>query len=565
MTFLPIVERELRVAARQRRTYRMRAVAAALVIVLWLLLMLAVQRSMFVPRLGQLLLHAMGIPALAFCLFAGVFLTADCLSSEKREGTLGFLFLTDLKGFDVVLGKLAATSLHAIYGLLAIFPVMGLSLLLGGVSSAEFTRIILVLLVTLFLSLAIGLFVSAISFEAREAMSVSFGLIVFVAGVFPAVWWYQSAVLGVTFLDRLLLLPSPGFAFLKGFDSAFASASGRQDFWMSLLTMTAMGAGLLALTGFILPRLWQQQASILRRWTDRGGSQNHVAGRRRNVLRSLLEQNPFYWLVSRRGPLTSGAWTLAGILFLLWLGFFCSGFAASRPAPFVVSLFTAYALHLFLKCQIAVEASRRFSEDRLSGAVELLLVTPLAPDKILQGQWRRLIDCFKGPLCLAILINVGMICLVNWSEPLRMSAKDRGIFTGMFLGGIVALLLDFVVLGWVGMWLGLRGKRHHLAVLGTLGRVMLPGWLGIFLINVLGYGGAISSPEGPVFFWFMGVILTALVLGTIVKGKLTRDFRQIASGCDAEAKGPEKNAEPLVSGPNLQSPALSRHDPAACH
>ena len=43
--------------------------------------------------------------AFIFCLLAGVFLTADCLSEEKREGTLGLLFLTSLKGYDVVLGK----------------------------------------------------------------------------------------------------------------------------------------------------------------------------------------------------------------------------------------------------------------------------------------------------------------------------------------------------------------------------------------------------------------------------------------------------------------------------
>ena len=58
-----------------------------------------------------------------FCLFAGRRSSADCLSSEKREGTLGLLFLTDLKGYDIVLGKLAATSLNGFYSLLAAFPV----------------------------------------------------------------------------------------------------------------------------------------------------------------------------------------------------------------------------------------------------------------------------------------------------------------------------------------------------------------------------------------------------------------------------------------------------------
>ena len=36
---------------------------------------------------------------------AGLVLTADCISQERREGTLGLLFLTDLRGPDVALGN----------------------------------------------------------------------------------------------------------------------------------------------------------------------------------------------------------------------------------------------------------------------------------------------------------------------------------------------------------------------------------------------------------------------------------------------------------------------------
>ena len=84
------------------------------------------------------------------CLLAGVFLTADCLSEEKREGTLGLLFLTDLKGYDVVLGKFIARSLPALYGLLALLPLIGIPLLLGGVTGSEFWRMALALVNALF-------------------------------------------------------------------------------------------------------------------------------------------------------------------------------------------------------------------------------------------------------------------------------------------------------------------------------------------------------------------------------------------------------------------------------
>ena len=40
--------------------------------------------------------------ALLMCMFSAS-VTADALSSEKRNGTLGLLFLTDLKGYDIVL------------------------------------------------------------------------------------------------------------------------------------------------------------------------------------------------------------------------------------------------------------------------------------------------------------------------------------------------------------------------------------------------------------------------------------------------------------------------------
>jgi len=107
------------------------------------------------------------------------FRTADCLSEEKREGTLGLLFLTDLKGYDVVLGKLVASSLHAFYGVLAILPVMAIPLLVGGVTIDEFWRVVVVALNMLLFSLAVGMFASSISRDERRAMVLAFLILFF--------------------------------------------------------------------------------------------------------------------------------------------------------------------------------------------------------------------------------------------------------------------------------------------------------------------------------------------------------------------------------------------------
>src|SRR5437870_13458009 len=112
LAVLAIVERELRVAARQRATYRIRfgAVLGALALMTWKLLSFAWQQAP-TSQQGRSLFVTLAVLAFIYCLFVGVRVTSDCISEEKREGTLGLLFLTDLKGIDVVLGKLTATSL----------------------------------------------------------------------------------------------------------------------------------------------------------------------------------------------------------------------------------------------------------------------------------------------------------------------------------------------------------------------------------------------------------------------------------------------------------------------
>src|SRR5438046_5695488 len=169
MTFLPVAERELRVAARKRSTFRVRVIAA---LVAWIigsgvLVLSRVGPGFGTPSLGKGLFGVLTWLSLAVALSAGLFFTSDCLSEEKREGTLGFLFLTDLRGHDVVLGKLLATSLRGFYALLAVFPILAIALIMGGVTGAQFWKTSLALVNAMFVSVAAGLFVSAISLESQ--------------------------------------------------------------------------------------------------------------------------------------------------------------------------------------------------------------------------------------------------------------------------------------------------------------------------------------------------------------------------------------------------------------
>src|SRR5439155_22138982 len=187
------------------------------------------------------------------CLLAGVFLAADCLSEEKREGTLGLLFLTDLKGYDVVLGKFIARSLPALYGLLALLPLIGIPLLLGGVTGSEFWRMALALLNALFFSLAAGLWISALSRDSQRALAGTFGLLLLLVAAVPLLAWAGPRV-RLTGVWSFLTWGNPFFPFSYAQERVYAGNG--QRFWAALLTSNSLGWLFVALASWLLPRRW---------------------------------------------------------------------------------------------------------------------------------------------------------------------------------------------------------------------------------------------------------------------------------------------------------------------
>src|ERR1700722_14044519 len=171
MTLLPIVERELRIASRRWLTFWGRVGAAGFALLIFTGLQVIAEASHAGFQAGRIEFGILKWMCFGFACSAGLFLTADSISEEKREGTLGLLFLTDLRGYDVVLGKLISRSFQAFYGLVAAIPILGLTLLVGGVAGYEFGHSLLVICNTLVLSLCVGLFVSSVSRDVMKTMN----------------------------------------------------------------------------------------------------------------------------------------------------------------------------------------------------------------------------------------------------------------------------------------------------------------------------------------------------------------------------------------------------------
>src|SRR5881396_757428 len=244
MSFLPIVERELRAAARRKSTYRIRSWTALLAVVVSFFSLMFLWLARGRGSLGHPLFIYLTSYAFGLCLLAGVFLTADCLSEEKREGTLGLLFLTDLHGYDVVLGKFVAMLVSALYGLLALLPITAFPLLLGGVTIGEFWRTSLALVNMLFVSLAGGIWISALARDAQRAMGRALGLILILVAGLPAL----AGLASLSLIARplwLLSWISPFFAF--SYASAAPYPGHVAKFWGTLAASQVLGWVFLAL------------------------------------------------------------------------------------------------------------------------------------------------------------------------------------------------------------------------------------------------------------------------------------------------------------------------------
>ena len=467
MTFLPIVDRELRVAARRPATYWTRlvfAIAGAGIVGLALLFAAAAQAG--ASGIGGWLFYFLSLLALGFSAFAGVLLTADCLSEEKREGTLGLLFLTDLKGYDVVLGKLMARSLSAAYGLLAIFPILAITLTMGGVTAGEFWRITLVFLNTIFFSLAAGMFVSSLSQQDNRATAGAAGLIVLIGGALPLVEFaLNKAGLVVRFA---LSLPSPLTAWQLAFDAPFRMRG--RSFGCSLLLTQALSWLFLILAGVQLPHLWRSGAGLIS-LTDRKAvvASDTALWRRASGRRPLLDQNPVYWLTTRKSQMTGASWVLWAALVVGFAWFFYRD-----PTIAVVAGQHGWPILLgLLRIFVGVQACRFFAEARRAGALELLLCTPLTAEEVLRGQWMALRRLFFVPTIALLLVGImPLISIIHVDMPNVVAWIMLG---GIYLYAVPKLICDLLAAAWVGMLVGLTAKKLNFAPgLTVLYTVVLP-------------------------------------------------------------------------------------------
>ncbi len=576
MTFLPIVERELRVAARKRNTFWLRIAAALVALTIGGgFLILTMTLPFGLTQLGQVMFGLLTWLSLAAALSAGLFFTSDCVSEEKREGTLGFLFLTDLRGYDIVLGKLLATSLRSFFALLAIFPILAITMLMGGVTAPQFWKTVLALVNALFYSLAVGMFVSTLSRDSQKAMGTTLMILLLALFAGPSLDGLLARSQGTVFKPWLSLF-SPGFVFL------WADRWG-DTYWRALLANQLFVWLLLGLACGLVPRTWQQRSTM--RSTGPSGSWSYTwryggTKRRTSLRQTLLSRNPVLWLACRERWQSLVVWAAT----VLVLAAFSAMLLADLPTPaWMVWVYVGNAVTLIFYLAMASQAGRFLVEARRSGLIELLLAAPLGGREIVQGQWRALLRMFALPLTLFLIVQFAAVFLSQQAFWGMASTGNSGweevVFTVISaFGAALVTAANLVALCWFGMWMGMTSKNTNLATLKTLLFVQIIPWFAITFASYLltfavlmpllmqaaaGSGTATALTNRMAFFPFLLTAVTGLLalakdvfFVMLARRKLYSQFREMAVPSVSPVQVTVRpQAPPAAAPPRIPGPA----------
>jgi len=489
MNVLPVVVRELRAQARQPFTFwlRMLGVVALLsggVFFMW--------DFALTPNRGGALfgyLHLILLSAVWILVPLGA---ADCLSRERREGTLGLLFLTPLKARDIVVAKGLTHGLRGLTLLIAVLPVLTIPFLIGGTSWLQAAASAIINFTAICWALAAALVASALARQSLRAMAL--------AALLAAVAFFvQTHIAGSLLGSRMggnfrASYSSFDFNLLAG----FAANGLHLDAWTvwagtvptvrapQLMTVVIQSAVISLFALFLavlfaarrVRRSWQEEPPSLRvQQIERIFCQPVIwVSLLKRWMLWKLERNPIGWLEQRRWSGRLVTW--------IWFAIIVS---VQTTAMTDNAFFRGYAvwetfLAWLLTVSIAASAAGSFRRERETGVLELLLVSPLTSGQIIGGRLRGLWGQFLPSIVLLLGVWIHFATILPYQNaslsPVRFFA------------------VTYLVLPVIGLYFSVSCRHFIQAFLLTLSTVVAGPVLAIAVLRFVWW----SATDGLVEF-----------------------------------------------------------------
>ena len=498
----PVIVRELRSVGRSAGNYWLRSLACGIACVTALVAGLL---TLGTTSHGKEVFSALHLTTFCAIWVLVPLIAADCLSRERREQTLGLLFLTPLKPLQITVAKTLAQSVRGFMLWLATLPVIVLPLLMGGVTATQAFLSFLINATSFCLALGAGIWASSRSTLFHRSVTVAVGT----ATLFFVIY------LGVNFVFALMIF-SPQTA-LSSLDSleilvqGFMVLGNMKDVWNILLTqlgprfpvwvwtlIALLCASMVALWFFVwwaarrLQATWKICASSRwARWRERFCTPILFRNLYRRWLQWSLNSNPVGWLERRMWSSRMIRWAWLALLTAVY-GFILLDDSLVRHR--FTDMQVLFAAGLMVSALLSAAAS--FRRERENGVLTLLLVSPLRVHQIVVGRVRALWGQYLP--ALALLFGVWVY-----------SHKSLGYGRDPFWMGFFAI--GFLCLPVIGLYCSLWQQTFFAALLWT-------GLLGLFAPIALSAIVVPVTGGGPLELHLNGA--RPLVLGLAAVGQL---------------------------------------------
>jgi hypothetical protein len=506
--FGPIFQREAAVAPKRPKTFVMRGVY---VLALFLLLCtgyLVLDGSRSLATTGDsarfggwmfTLLAPLQLLVLASLAAVGA---AASVAQEKDRRTLILLLLTRLSGFEIVVGKLAATLLAPLSLLVGALPLFLALPLLGGVSPQQVAGVFLVTAATVLLAGSVGTVVGMWRDKTFQAIAMTvLGLLIYVGlGEVAA-----SGLAGLPESVRLSLSPPRALAAAA---SPMASLSTETATGLVLFVVVTIALSLAILAiGVARVRVWNPSREVRLKSAEAEVSADSVSTgtpaswRAREPRRvwdnPVLWREVCTWAYGRKVMIIRVAFLLFFVLIAAVLQSQIHSGVALEPGGRIGRVLPSATLPLAALGVVSLVlinalAVNSVTNERDGLALDLLLVTDLSPREFVFGKLLGVLYVGKEMILLPVLLVIYL--------------ASRGVMTYENMTYVILsaiILYVFVVM--LGLHSGLNYVSGRTAILNSIGTVFfLCVGIAICMTIMVSFRGAFQLQLAPFLVMILG-------------------------------------------------------------
>jgi ABC-type Na+ efflux pump permease subunit len=427
---------------------------------------------------------------------------AASVAQEKDRRTLILLLLTRLSGFEIVVGKLAATLLTPLSMLLCALPLFLTLPLLGGVSPQQVFGVTLVTASSIVLAGSVGTVVGMWRDKTFQAIAMTvLGLLMYVGlGEIAA-----NTLSGIPEPIRLSLSPARALAAAA---SPMASLSMETALGVALFVVVTLLLSLLVLViGVARVRVWNPSREVRLKAleeeptsssADEATPASWKAREPRRVWDNpVLWREVCTWAYGRKVVIIRVAFVLFFVLIAAVLQTQLNSGVALEPAGRIGRALPAATLPLAALGVVSLVLLNALAVNSVTGerdglALDLLLVTDLSPREFVFGKLLGVLYVGKEMILLPILLVVFL--------------ASRGVMTFENMTYVILSAVTlYIFVTMLGLHSGLNYVSGRTAILTSLGTVFfLCVGIAICMTIMVSFRGAFQLQLAPFLVMILG-------------------------------------------------------------